>query len=124
MNDEEIPLILSITGIKGEGKPALEALMKTYNIRTLLITEGKKGTTIYHEGTILHEDTADVSVVDTVGAGDSLSAGFLTALMKTGDIAKALKAGSALADFVVTQRGAIPLYDEEITNKLRSEGIL
>ncbi len=124
MNDEEIPLILSITGIKGEGKTALEALMKTYNIKTLLITEGKKGTTIFHEGTILHEDTADVSVVDTVGAGDSLSAGFLTALMKTGDIAKALKIGSTLADFVVTQRGAIPLYNEEITNKLRREGIL
>lgn len=124
MNDEELPLILSIAGIKESGKTALEELARVYGIKTILITEGKKGTMLFHEGSILHEGTAEVEVVDTVGAGDSLSAGFLTTLLKTGDIRKALRVGASLADFVVTQRGAIPAYSESIIRTLKEEGIL
>ena len=67
---------------------------------------------------------ASVPVVDTVGAGDSLSAGFLAQYIKTGDLERSLIAGSHIADFVVTQRGAIPEYDEELKTYLRSMGIL
>ena len=65
-----------------------------------------------------------VPVVDTVGAGDSLSAGFLASYIKTGDLLKSLLVGSHVADYVVTQRGAIPEYDEALSLYLKGVGIL
>lgn len=120
MNDEEVPLITGLAGCA-----SIEELMEKYDIKIVLLTEGKKGTTaITKEGKRYHADITDVPVVDTVGAGDSLSAGFLATLVKTGDIDKAVRIGSLLADYVVAHRGALPEYDEELKAKFRAEGII
>ena len=60
----------------------------------------------------------DVPVVDTVGAGDSLSAGFLYFYLSGEEIGNALRKASHLADFVVQQSGAIPDYTAELMNEL------
>ena len=59
-----------------------------------------------------------MNVVDTVGAGDSLSAGFCHVLLKTRDEKKALRIGSKIAGYVVTQRGAMPQYSESLVRDL------
>lgn len=120
MNDEEVPLITALAGCED-----ITDLMKSYSLSIVLLTEGKKGTTaITADGERYHADITDVPVVDTVGAGDSLSAGFLASLVKSGDIGKSVRAGSALADFVVSQRGALPEYDEAIKERLHKEEVL
>lgn len=120
MNDEEVPLITGLAQCED-----IAELMARYSIGIVLLTEGKKGTTaISSDEKRFHADITDVPVVDTVGAGDSLSAGFLSSLVKSGDIAKAVSAGSALADFVVSQRGALPPYNEAIRQRLKEEGVL
>eukprot|EP00904_Undaria_pinnatifida_P007281 jgi/Undpi1/3683/HiC_scaffold_16.g07053.m1 len=49
---------------------------------------------------------ADVEVVDTTGAGDAFSAGFLHVWKATGDVQAALRWGCALGTTVVTRVGA------------------
>ena len=119
LNDEELPLILSLTS-----SSSISMLMEKYSINNLLLTEGKKGTTLITKEKELHSDITPVEVVDTVGAGDSLSAGFLYALLKYNDENKAVSVGSTLADYVVTKRGATPSYDEKFKNVLKEKGIL
>ena len=114
MNDEEVPIILKEAECR-----SIKELGKLYSIPAIMVTEGKNGTTVFlDDDTVIHQDAASVEVVDTVGAGDSLSAGFLASLLKGKDIKEALRIGSLIADFVVTKQGAIPEYDDELQKKL------
>ena len=114
MNDEEVPIILKEAECR-----SIKELGKIYSIPAIMVTEGKNGTTVFlDDDTVIHQDAASVEVVDTVGAGDSLSAGFLASLLKGKDIKEALRIGSLIADFVVTKQGAIPEYDDELQKKL------
>lgn len=49
-----------------------------------------------------------VEVVDTVGAGDSFTAGFLTSFIRSGNVADALEQASAAAGVCVGRVGACP----------------
>ena len=56
--------------------------------------------------------------IDTVGAGDSLSAAFIYFLSQGKGMNTSLINASLLADYVVQHRGAIPEYDDDIRRKL------
>lgn len=116
VNEEEAPLIAGVAELSIEHSGLAKGLRDKYGIGIMLITKGKKGATIYVDGEEVHTALPDLSVpvVDTVGAGDSLSAGFLAALHATGDPAVSLDFGSRLADYVVSKRGACPEYDDSI----------
>ena len=117
MNEDELPLISSLLGIGGN---SIERLISGYSLEMILLTEGKKGTTLYSsDGSVLHQDTRNVAIVDTVGAGDSLSGGFIAALVSTGDKKEAVRLGSMLADFVVTRSGGTPEYTKEVKEAFR-----
>ena len=114
VNDEELPMILKL--LEAED---INELMKKYNLNMVLLTSGKAGSDIFTLDDHIHQDIGKVEVVDTVGAGDSLSAGFLYFLSKGNSLEKTLKKASLLADYTVGRRGAIPEYDEYIENALK-----
>lgn len=115
MNDEEVPVILKMSGCDSIGG----IFDKYYNIRIVLVTCGKKGTYCYTaDNKVFHAEPENVPVLDTVGAGDSLSAGFLYFYLNGNPLETALSKASRLADYVVQKQGAIPEYDEEIKAEL------
>lgn len=116
MNDEEVPVVCELLGVES-GNP-VQTLIDLYALKAVLVTRGKAGSDIYFDGRIHHQSSKKVKVVDTVGAGDSLSAGFLYFLTKGDDVPVALEKASMLADYVVQHAGAIPDYDEEIKSQL------
>ena len=123
LNDEEVDIVLDALKLKMRGYRGLEELAKSYNLDLVLLTKGKEGTMCYKDKWY-RVPCAEVEVVDTVGAGDSLSAGFLASYIKTGDLEKSLIIGSLIADYVVTKRGAIPEYDEELLSYLKGTALL
>lgn len=123
LNDEEVDIVLDALKLKMRGYRGLEELAKSYNLDLVLLTKGKEGTMCYNDKWY-RVPCAEVEVVDTVGAGDSLSAGFLASYIKTGDLEKSLIIGSHIADYVVTKRGAIPEYDEELLSYLKGTALL
>lgn len=123
LNDEEVDIVLDALKLKMRGYRGLEELAKSYNLDLVLLTKGKEGTMCYKDKWY-RVPCAEVEVVDTVGAGDSLSAGFLASYIKTGDLEKSLIIGSHIADYVVTKRGAIPEYDGELLSYLKGTALL
>ena len=123
LNDEEVDIVLDALKIEMRGYRGLEELFKEYNLDLILLTKGKEGTMCF-KNKWYRVPCAPVEVVDTVGAGDSLSAGFLASYIKTGDLEKSLLFGSHIADYVVTKRGAIPEYDEELLSYLKGTALL
>ena len=109
VNDEELPIIMDMLHIED-----IATLLKRYELRMLLLTSGKKGSDVITKDQHIHQDTGKVKVVDTVGAGDSLSAAFLYFLSEGEPLEETLRKASTLADYVVQKTGAIPEYDEDI----------
>ena len=60
-----------------------------------------------------------VSVVDTVGAGDGYSAGFLFSLLSNDDLHTTAEFAGIMGSFVASQRGALPEYSEELLENIQ-----
>ena len=119
VNGDELPLICSTL------ETDEESLMKEYGLEMMIVTQGAQGSTLYlPNGTRHHQTPSPCNVVDSVGAGDSLCAGFIATMLRTGDPVRALEVGTMIADYVITRRGATPGYDEGLIGRLESIGAL
>jgi len=121
LNDEEVPVVSEML-LGGEylDRQFCEMVEDRWDIHTTVLTRGKEGASVYHGGRFIHVPVVDVQVADTVGAGDSFSAGFLFGYYHTGDIEKAAGLASQVSSFVASRSGAIPPYDENIKKILKS----
>lgn len=118
MNDEEIPVISKLLGYKKSDDDFIFKFIDDFRLKGLIATLGKKGSAAYFNNQKIICPCGDVKVVDTVGAGDSFSAAFLSAYVKGKNIEESLISGSKLADFVVSKAGALPEYDDTIFSEL------
>lgn len=119
INEDEISIVADAIGLENANADDLfNWLTDNTAIEILLLTRGKHGSDLYvkDEG-FYHVDCSKVHVVDTVGAGDSLSAAFLYFRYERNlGYEEALRKASAVADFVVANKGAIPIYSAEMFN--------
>ena len=121
VNEDELSIILSLFGFDtSDYRKGVERLSEAFDLKYVIITKGGEGSEVYGKGNWTESKVEkNLSVVDTVGAGDSLSAGFCHVLFETGDEKKALSLGSKIAGFVVTQKGAMPKYPESLIASLK-----
>jgi fructokinase len=91
----------------------------------VLVTEGAGGVTAVADGEVLHVDAYPTTVVDTVGAGDTFTAGLLAALHDAGhlggrlsltaqDVRPALERALRAAAVTCSRAGADPPYVHEL----------
>jgi len=77
--------------------------------RIVILTAGAEGATVFTAATETHIPAVPVEPVDTIGAGDSFSAGFLLRwLQARDDVVDATRFGTRLASLACAQRGARP----------------
>lgn len=123
LNDEEYPIItkLLLQRIPEEEKGFMQLQQNYPQLKMMILTRGKEGASIYNnEGMHHFSSKADVTVADTVGAGDSFSAAFSFAWHQSKDLKRAAGFALTVADWVVSNSGALPLYSKEIQQELKS----
>lgn len=72
----------------------------------VIITDGSHGTHAFQEGKRFFAGTRRVPVVSRTGAGDAFGSGFVSGLIKTGDVKQALAIGTINAESVIGSLGA------------------
>ncbi len=94
-------------GKNPDNKTLADHLRKNHRIEILIITRGGDGCLAYSESREIAVPGIKAKIVDTVGAGDAFSAGFLSEYLKDHDLEKACAAGNRLGAEIAGQAGAI-----------------
>ena len=99
-----------------------QAWAEEFGLSMFVVTLGPDGAVaVKPDGRIIRVPGRSVGVVDTVGAGDTFMAGFLSAYVADpDDVAAALERGTAAAAIVVTRKGAQPPTAAEVDAFLAS----
>lgn len=120
--DEAIELVTRVNAeVKDNGKIndeifLLDELKKT-GAKVAVITDGMRGAWVYDGIDIFHAEVLEVEAVDSTGAGDAFSSGFLAGYISGKNIEECLKMGIVNSAKVVSYYGAIEglLYDHNIS---------
>ena len=109
INDEELVAIGRMYGYPGlDIQDKCWLILGKYDLDMLVLTCGINGSYVFTPGTMSFRETPKVDVADTVGAGDSFTAAFCTAMLKGAPVAEAHRLAVEVSAFVCTQNGAMP----------------
>jgi len=97
-----------------------EALVARGAARVVVLARGEDGSVLAGEGARLHCRAPEVPVKSKVGAGDSFTGAFVLALARGGDLAEALRQGTAAAAAAV-MTGATELCRRADAERLARE---
>lgn len=110
-SEDELGLV--VTQPQDEAASAEE--LATCGVSHLVIKQGARGATAWHEGMAHHEAAIPVTVLDTIGAGDAFTAGYLSGVLDGLRPAMALHRGTLTGAFAVASVGdweGLPTRDE------------
>lgn len=122
LNHEEAPVISSLLTGKTFDIPSFCAWVSKQfpQITLVVVTAAEKGCHIFYENRMISVGGIPVQVLDAIGAGDSFSAAFLHAFLRSGNPELAGRIANSVGAFVATQRGAIPTYTREIRHMINT----
>lgn len=116
INDEELVTVSRIFGYPGiDLQDKCWILLGKYNLKMLILTCGINGSYVFTPGNVSFLPTPRVEVADTVGAGDSFTAAFISCVLKGMPVAEAHRRAVATSAFVCTCNGAMPVLPDEYT---------
>ena len=120
INDEELVLIGRLFGYPGldiENKCWL--LLGKYNLDMLVLTCGVNGSYVFAPNLKSFQETPAVEVADTVGAGDSFTGAFTSAILAGMPITDAHKLAVDVSAYVCTQNGAMPKLPKKLLDRIK-----
>jgi fructokinase len=94
------------------------AVIETFGVAVVLVTLGADGCLVATPSAVTRLEGYRVKVVDTIGAGDAFSAGFLSAWLRGKSPLDAAAIGNALGAYTATQRGGAPNFSNEFLLQL------
>ena len=95
-------------------------MIRDYELQMIVLTCGAHGSYVVTEEQLNFEPTPKVSVVDTVGAGDSFTGAFCASILAGKTIAQAHKIGVNVSAYICTQAGAMPPYPQSLLDMIET----
>lgn len=109
INDEELVTVSRMFGYPGiDLQDKCWILLGKYNLKMLILTCGINGSYVFTPGNVSFQPTPKVEVADTVGAGDSFTAAFISSVLKGKSVSEAHSLAVRTSAFVCTEKGAMP----------------
>lgn len=115
INDEELDIIGMMFGYPGrDTRENCIRLLEKFGLRMVILTCGVKGSYIFTPDSVSFLETPVVRVADTVGAGDSFTGAFVSAVLKGKPIEEAHRLAVDVSAYVCTQNGAMPVLPKSL----------
>lgn len=117
INDEELIIISRILDCPWiDFRNICRSLLEQYNLKILILTCGINGSYVFTPDNVSFMPTPTVEVSDTVGAGDSFTAAFISSILKGMSVKDAHSRAVQTSAFVCTQSGAMPMLPKNLTD--------
>ncbi|MGL5893976.1 MAG: carbohydrate kinase family protein [Bacteroidales bacterium] len=114
INDEELVTVSRMFGYPGiDLQDKCWILLGKYNLKMLILTCGINGSYVFTPGNVSFQTTPKVEVADTVGAGDSFTAAFISSIIKGKSVTEAHALAVQTSAFVCTKKGAMPILPHQ-----------
>lgn len=118
VNEQELETLTDILGLKGDDlKESLEILRRRYNLELAALTLGENGCLVNTKNERIYLQGHKIEVADTIGSGDSFTAGLLVGLLKKKPLRRAITIANDLAAQVASKPGGTPLIDLSERNR-------
>jgi fructokinase len=114
LNDTELPVLAEMFELKGSVRERLARLAEVFELQTVALTCGDKGSILLHRGRWSESPVRPVKVVDTVGAGDAFTAALVKGLLSGMDLDRLNAAANEVARYVCSCPGATPQLPDEV----------
>ena len=114
-NEDELPILAQLLNLPDNPDDFYQSLRSGYAIDGLIFTKGSIGSLVYLNEEKSELPSQKVTVVDTVGAGDSFTATLITSLVKGMTLRQAHELAVRVSGFVCTCKGAMAKLPEELT---------
>lgn len=105
LNEEELPILADIIDLTGSPTEQLRSLQSQFELRWVAWTRGSDGSLLMSGEEISEILGEPVQVVDTVGAGDSFTAAFITEWLKGRPLAEAHRRASQVVRLCMYPEG-------------------
>lgn len=120
LNDEELRRVTELLKLGGGDLVGrAERLRRTFNLALVCITRGARGSLLVAESEVVEHPGVAVDVVDTVGAGDAFTAALAYHFLRGASLMVMSEAANRLGALVAARRGAVPMIDEDILERVR-----
>ncbi len=114
LNDEELQIIALMHHLEGSDEAIIRSLLKEYDLKLIALTRGNRGSLIMTPDAVSDVDGVDVTIADTVGAGDAFTAAMITGYLANWSLDKINQFANRVAAFVCSKFGAVPELTEAI----------
>ena len=109
INDEELKIVSGLFGwTEADDESLCRNLLKTYGLKLIALTCGTNGSHLFSENETSSLSTPIVEVKDTIGAGDSFTAGMAMGLLTNKSLKESHSIAVELSAYVCTHNGAMP----------------
>lgn len=112
MNEDEADLLTGT--VTGGLKEKIIAFQHKYQSQIICVTRGEHGAIVWRDNEFFEHPGFKVDVVDTVGAGDSFLATFISGILAGVLMDHVIERACKIGGFVASRRGANPVYDESV----------
>lgn len=106
LSEEELKQLSESETNLDSSKKAKE-LLKSYNLKSVIITHGAQGSEAYSRNSHEQAGSIRVEAENTTGAGDAFAAGYLTSMLEGKKKQKRLKWGNAVGAYCVQRKGGM-----------------
>ncbi len=112
-NKAELKIVLDSIGKEYTNESdGIKFIQDKFKINEIIVSKGSKGALYANEDNIFQYPAVPVTVVDTVGSGDSFLAGLLSKrLSKGNDVHSIMLQAVSLGAFITSKEGACPEYN-------------
>lgn len=108
INDEELPVLAAMFGLRGAPGEQLAELARRHDLLMVALTRGARGSLLYADGRTSDHPGSPATVVDTVGAGDAFTATLTMGLLAGWTLDTINHRANEIASYVVSQPGGTP----------------
>ncbi|PNQ74018.1 carbohydrate kinase [Hanstruepera neustonica] len=124
LNDEELIEIINNLGLDSTSiEDSIKRLSNHTKTSSICVTLGDKGAVLYYSDKFYYNKGYKVSVIDTVGSGDSFLATLINSIKKNESPQKAIDHACAVGAMVAQSEGANPVITNDGIRKFISSKI-